>query len=752
MTSEKLERNMAKTLNILNTLDKSVPVLPEHDEELSLPSATMESDGTTDRETIFDCPLHILPPVLARYIAQVAEVYGVPPDFVLPPVFAAIGTILGVKHSTRFNRFNSSKKTSNLFGLTVAKSGSTKSPPMEHVYTDLSKVVGAIIESLAESSTKAHLEYQEQLELIEDINAEIKKLKLKRSKPGASEEIQRLKQEKAALRFTLVAPPPTLRLTIGDDVSDESFQDVMADHYNGLGMLVDEADTMIDRCLSRDGARFRNLVLSGASGSRALFAPIRLSRKGKAANGLCLSFCGSITENGLLNHINSAHKAKKEDGLFQRFQILVCPDPRVKVNHSFAEDSTIYQDFKDYLWALNMLAAPKSSAYHLSTDAQIACNVWCDRIRLEALKTPIPMYAAHIPKYRGLILTIAQIFHISNELEKQTIQFGLIPQKFDQELKEVIIKGVSATIELPDLKRAIVFIEYLKTHANRIYTAAIFGQQDKLVNSMVLNWIMRKSRTKNKTHFSRREIQANAPRDLRVPGLLDKEIDALVDGGFLARLPKKIFTPTNQALIAFCDPNTVCFKPSINEEKAEAAMAEALKTPRPSFRFRGVVQELYNANGYAEYRLNLGFIQTLAKADTLPETKPSTDVAEYQDEPQLDQDPKQTLISSSAKNADPVILTKAEYCDLRRRVFNIDSAQKTDEETENTEWFLALSPEAQQDLRAERAGLCSIEPGTNPLFLALEPQLQADIRQQYKGVDEYGMCPNGKPFEIEVEQ
>jgi len=742
---------MAKTLNILNTLDKSVPVLSEHDEELSLPNATMESDGATDREKIFECPLHILPPVLARYIAQVAEVYGVPPDFVLPPVFAAVGTILGVKHSTRFNRFNSSKKTSNLFGLTVAKSGSTKSPPMEHVYTDLSKVGGAIIEFLEKSFAKACQEHLEQLELLEEMNSEIKKLNSKDSKKN-SEEIKKLKKERALLKASLITPPVALRFTIGDDVSDESFQDVMADHYNGLGMLVDEADTMIDRCLSKDGARFRNLVLSGASGSRASFAPIRLSRKGKAANGLCLSFCGSITENGLLNHINSAHKAKKEDGLFQRFQILVCPDPRVKVNHSFAEDPTIYQDFKDYLWALNALQVPDNDCYLLSEEAQNVYNQWCDKIRIEALKTSVPMYAAHISKYRGLVLTIAQVFHISSELEKQVIDFGVVPNRFDNELEEVVIKRVSARIELSEFNRAILFVEYLKTHANRIYTASIFGQQDKLVNSMVLNWIMRQSRTKDKTHFSRREIQANAPRDLRVPELLDKEINALVDGGFLARLPKKIFTPTNQALVAFCDPNTVYFKPSINEEKAEAAMAEALKMPRPSFRFSGVIKEFYNGD-ILKYRLNLSFAKTSENAATVKDMQPPTYFMGCQEDLVIDQKPPQVLpLLSIIRSSDPVVLTKAEYCDLRRRVFNIDSAKKTDEETENAEWFLALSREAQQDLRAERAGLCSIEPGTNPLFLALEPQLQAAIRQQYEGVDEYGMCPNGKPFEIEVEQ
>jgi hypothetical protein len=511
---------MAKVLNILNALDKSTPVMADHDQELSLSNDNLENDAATDREKIFDCPLHILPPVLARYVAQVAEVYGVPPDFVLPPVFAAIGTMLGVKHSTRFNRLNSSKKTSNLFGLTVAKSGSTKSPPLEHVYTDLSKVGEAIIESLAKSLDKACQEHQEQLELIEDITAEIKKLKGKGGKHENDAEIQKLKEERATLKSTLGTPPLPLRFTIGDDVSDESFQDVMADNYNGLGMLVDEADTMIDRCLSKEGARFRNLVLSGSSGSRASFAPIRLSRKGKTANGLCLSFCGSITENGLLNHINSSHKAKKEDGLFQRFQILVCPDPRVKVNHSFAEDPTIYQDFKDFLWALSALQAPDKDCYLLSEEAQKVYTQWCDKIRIEALKTSVPMYAAHISKYRGLVLTIAVVFHISSELEKQTIVFGVVPNRFDNELKEVVIKSVSQTINLPELNRAIIFVEYLKTHANRIYTAAIFGQQEKLVNSKVLNWIMRKVRTQNKIHFSRREIQAKAPRDLRIPELL----------------------------------------------------------------------------------------------------------------------------------------------------------------------------------------------------------------------------------------
>jgi hypothetical protein len=363
------------------------------------------------------------------------------------------------------------------------------------------------------------------------------------------------------------------------------------------------------------------------------------------------------------------------------------------------------------------------------------------------------MYAAHISKYRGLVLTIAQIFHISSALEKQTITFGVVPNKFDNELEEIIIKRVLATIELSELNQAIIFVEYLKTHANRIYTAAIFGQYDKLVNSKVLNWIMRKSRTQNKTHFSRREIQASAPRDLRVPGLLDKEIDALVDGGFLAKLPKKIFTPTNQALIAFCDPHTVCFKPSINEQKAETAMFEALKTPRPPFRFRGVIKEFYNENGSVEYRLNLSFAKTPESAATVKDMQPLTDIMDCQEELVIDQKTPQSLpLPSTTRNGDPVILTKAQYCDLRRRVFDIDSAQKTDEETENAEWFLALSPEVQQDLRAERAGLCSIEPGTNPLFLALEPQLQAAIRQQYEGVDEYGMHPNGKPFEIEVEQ
>jgi hypothetical protein len=181
-------------------------------------------------------------------------------------------------------------------------------------------------------------------------------------------------------------------------------------------------------------------------------------------------------------------------------------------------------------------------------------------------------------------------------------------------------------------------------------------------------------------------------------------------------------------------------------------MAEALKMPRPPFRFSGVIKEFYNGD-ILKYRLNLSFAKIPESAATVKDMQAPAYFMDCQEDLLIEQNPPQALPSHSiTQNAEPVILTKAQYCDLRQRVFNIDSAQKVDEETENAEWFLALSPEAQQDLRAGRAGLCSIEPGTNPLFLALEPQLQAAIQQQYEGVDEYGMCPNGKPFEIEVEQ
>jgi hypothetical protein len=218
----------------------------------------------------------------------------------------------------------------------------------------------------------------------------------------------------------------------------------------------------------------RNLDKQGREGDRAFYLESwngtgsfdvdRIGRGSLHVRALCLSILGSIQPGPLSTYVYQATQGEKgDDGLLQRFQLLVWPDPPARWTNVDRWPDTeaknrAYEVFKR-LDALDLEDFGANSedeedipAVRFTDEAQEVFDRWRDELegRLRTAELP-PALESHLAKYRSLMPSLALLF--------QLIEF-------------VDGTGEGGAVGLRSALQTAAWCEYLKTHARRLYSSA----------------------------------------------------------------------------------------------------------------------------------------------------------------------------------------------------------------------------------------------------------------------------------------
>lgn len=454
---------------------------------------------------VFDSDL--LPEALRGWVADIADRMQCPPDFTAVGAVVALSGLIGARAVVAPKARDDWRVVPNLWGLIVGRPGVMKSPALSEVLKPLHR-----LESTEREQWKsAHEAWQldcKVADMAADVNA-------KQARGLAAKEPSRARE--------LLAPvdtpaEPLARRYVVNDSTVEKLGELLTVNQWGVLVYRDELHGLLcsmDR-QGQEGAR--GFYLTGYDGNQG-HAVDRIGRGESYIPRVCLAMLGGIQPGKLQSYVREAVAGGAgDDGLLQRFGLAVWPD----VNREFVYvDRWPDTSAKQAAWAvferLNQLQPASDETpqeWRFTPEAQTLFEEWLipfeNEIRGEELH---PALVSHLSKYRKLIPALALIFALVDTPENGNV------------------------IHERELIRALSWGEYLRSHAERIYAAAVIPETagakhllDKIKAGKLGdgNGVIVEA-------FTPRQVAVKHWAGLGTPDAVRKAADLLADYGWLAR-------------------------------------------------------------------------------------------------------------------------------------------------------------------------------------------------------------------------
>ena len=380
--------------------------------------------------------LELMPDSFRLLVQDVSGRMQVPMDF---PAVTAIATLAGVTNRRALIQpkrdDDSWTVVPNLWGGIVGLPGMLKSPTI----SCMTQPVRAIEKEWRDAYTNQEQAYNTALELHElDVDA------WKQQCKAASK-----KGEAKPAKPELAQTPPTPRRLFTSDATFEAIHTVLSENPAGIFVLRDELTGWLAGLERQGREQERAFYLESWNGDSA-FTIDRIGRGNVYVPHVCTAIFGGIQPSPLRQYFADALKGgPSNDGLIQRFQLLVWPD---------VPKGWQYIDRKPNVDALEHAAkvcrriaqmdAESPLLLKFDADAQILFEQWLSdleqRIRSDDLH---PAMQAHLSKYRSLMPALALLFTLAD--------------------------GRTDCVPVSEAQLAADWCGYLETHAARVYACQV---------------------------------------------------------------------------------------------------------------------------------------------------------------------------------------------------------------------------------------------------------------------------------------
>lgn len=253
--------------------------------------------------------------------------------------------------------------------------------------------------------------------------------------------------------------PPKHRRYRTNDASVEKLSELLAENPRGMLVFRDELSGLLATWEKEGRETDRMFFLEAWNGAISQYTD-RIGRGTIHTKNVCVSIFGGIQPDKILGYLAMCRKAN--DGIFQRFQLLVYPDELpgwelVDERPNAVAAERVWKIFKrlsemDFSECGHIEEGKNTTPYfHFAPDAQELFYEWLRTLELEKLRgnhVTDPMLLEHLGKYRKLMPALALIFH----------------------LIEIADGTASGHVTLASAERAAKWCDYLESHARRIYS------------------------------------------------------------------------------------------------------------------------------------------------------------------------------------------------------------------------------------------------------------------------------------------
>lgn len=238
-------------------------------------------------------------------------------DLVAVSLITSIGALIGARVAIKPKQFDDYSIVPNLWGGIIAPPSSKKSPAISAGTRHLDRLV-------SQAKEQYELEQKESIAKGIVFKSTEKILSKRLDKVEEAQEKLKLAQEIADMQ-TEAEKPPILKRYFTNDSTPEALADLERSNPNGILVIRDELIGLLSSLDQNDTDTGRAFYLEGWNGTGS-YQFDRITRGSGFIKNHCLSVLGGIQPDKLMSYLDKTIKGMGNDGLLQRFQLLIYPD------------------------------------------------------------------------------------------------------------------------------------------------------------------------------------------------------------------------------------------------------------------------------------------------------------------------------------------------------------------------------------------------------------------------------------------
>ena len=453
----------------------------------------------------------LLPTALAPWVTDIAERAQCPVDFVAIGAVVAAAAVIGRQVAIRPKRADDWTVIPNVWGLAVGRPGLMKSAALAETLKPLQPLI-----------TDARIAYEQQRAAHRFRHAEHRA----RQQALTRRLREALEHEESTdeLRYAFDVPEPAVpreRRYIVNDATVEKLGELLNHNPNGLLLFRDELSGFLG-LMDRPGHENDRAFFCEAWNGGGAYIYDRLGRGTLRIEAACVSILGGIQPGPLYAYLQETFAGGGDDGLIQRFQLTVFPDPLPRWRHvdrwpdvdARARAFAVYRQLARLDLATveaEELTPEERPFLRFAPDAQELFDGW--RAELEAkLRSDEdhPVVVSHLAKYRSLMPSLALIIHLIDAIDH----------------------GRHGPVSRAAVQRAAAWCTYLEAHARRLYASVT----DPVRVAAAL--LARKlTHGRLPSPFSARDVYRHAWTGLTEPRVVQRSIELLAHLGWIRPEP-----------------------------------------------------------------------------------------------------------------------------------------------------------------------------------------------------------------------
>lgn len=393
----------------------------------------------------------LLPDAFSPFAQDIAERMQCPVDFPAVALMCSAGSVVGRQCAIRPKRLDNWVVVPNLWGGVVGRPSVVKSPALTQALKPLYRLVSDAMKHHAEDSKANQAATHVARTRLKNRQKEMNKMDDANEALAAGVELVALQEQ--------IETEVKERRYIANDPTVEKLGELLSDNPNGLLVFRDELTGWLKNLDREDRSNDRSFYLEAWDGN-GRYVYDRIGRGTVVIEAACVSILGGIQPGPLTQYVAGATSNNAAaDGLLQRFQLMVWPDDigtwenvdRVPDKEALQNVLSAFQRIA-FLNPMDFESCDDGGLPYVRFEhsAQDRFDNWLYHLKNVKVKnTDSEAFESHLAKYPGLVPSLALIIHIVDQGRGQVSDGAL--------------------------KRAIGWVEYLESHARRIYAHGVGG-------------------------------------------------------------------------------------------------------------------------------------------------------------------------------------------------------------------------------------------------------------------------------------
>lgn len=476
----------------------------------------------------------MLPEALRGYVRDVSDRTQCPVEYSAVASMVVVATVVGAKYAISPKRNDNWIVAPNLWGTLIGPPSAMKSPPLKEAIRPVIWLEKENLDFVQEQMDEQKLIAA----LSKSVEKEVKQEAEALFKEGLREEaLEKMRSAKAE------APTFDSKRYIVNDATVEKLGELLNENPNGMLLLRDELSGFLSR-LSREDAQLDRAFFLECFDGFGRFTYDRIGRGTIVIENTMMSLLGGIQPSKIATLVRQAMRGNADDGLIQRLQLAVWPDPTSSWEwRDRAPSASAYEAYRDTLERFHSMSIPKEPEVLLFEEsAQGMFAKWMVNLQKDIHDVENhPVVQSHFAKMPKTIAALALLFEL--------------------------VGGGNSYVSAKSLAMALRWFPFLKSHANRLYSvtfASSIGNAKRIL----------KRRDKLNDSFTARDVRRKGWAGLTETVDVVEALDSLVEHHYLIEMPP-ISGPSGGR------PSThYRWSPALDPNSKKAANSDTPKPPK----------------------------------------------------------------------------------------------------------------------------------------------------------------------------